>query len=47
MEVVDLIAQGKLKVVVDRELPFEKYPNALDLLENRQIFGKVVVTGLR
>jgi 2-desacetyl-2-hydroxyethyl bacteriochlorophyllide A dehydrogenase len=41
---MELIAQGKLKPVIDEVLPLEKAAQGLRLIENREVFGKVVVT---
>jgi len=38
-----LIQQGQLKPIVDRELPLEDVNEAFRLLEDREVFGKVVV----
>jgi alcohol dehydrogenase len=40
----DLLAQGKLKVLIDKELPLEQTAEALRIVEDREVFGKVVVT---
>src|SRR5262245_27423253 len=39
-----LIAQGKLKPVIDRVLPLEGAAEGVRLIEEREVFGKVVVT---
>ena len=41
---VKLIGEGKLKPVVDRTLPMEKIGEAMTLIEERKLFGKVVLT---
>ena len=41
---MDLIQEGKMKPVVDETLPLEKAVEGLKLIENREVFGKVVVT---
>lgn len=41
---VALVADGKLKPVVDRTLPIEKIGEAMNLIESRALFGKVVLT---
>lgn len=41
--VLNLVAQGKIKAIVDTVLPFSDLPKAYELLENRQVFGKIVV----
>ena len=43
IRVVQLVAEGKLKPVIDRTLPMDKLPEAMDALEHRQAFGKVVL----
>jgi 2-desacetyl-2-hydroxyethyl bacteriochlorophyllide A dehydrogenase len=40
---LDLIRTGRLKPVVDKELPLEQINEAFRLLEEREVFGKVVV----
>jgi alcohol dehydrogenase len=44
LALMDLIAEGKMKPVVDEVLPLEKATEGLRLIENREVFGKVVVT---
>jgi len=44
IRIVDLVAQGKLKPVVDSELPMSDLRKAHERVESRAIFGKVVVT---
>ncbi|HTP94277.1 MAG TPA: zinc-binding dehydrogenase [Burkholderiales bacterium] len=39
----ELIQQGKLKPVIDKVLPLEQVNEAFRLIEEREIFGKVVV----
>ena len=41
---MDLIQQGKMKPVIDEVLPLERAVEGLRLIENREVFGKVVVT---
>jgi len=41
---LDLLQAGKLQAVIDEVLPLERAPEALMRLENRQVFGKLVVT---
>jgi NADPH:quinone reductase-like Zn-dependent oxidoreductase len=43
IRVVQLIAQGKLKTVVDTVYPMQDLPKALGRLEARNVFGKVVL----
>ena len=40
---LDMIRDGRLQPVVDRELPLEQVNEAFRLLEEREVFGKVVV----
>jgi alcohol dehydrogenase len=40
---IALIQQGRLIPVIDRELPLEEVNEAFRLLEDREVFGKVVV----
>jgi NADPH:quinone reductase-like Zn-dependent oxidoreductase len=39
-----MIQQGKIKPVVDKVLPLEQAAEGLRLIQDREIFGKVVVT---
>jgi alcohol dehydrogenase len=39
-----LIAEGKIKPVIDKVLPLEQAREGLRLIQDREIFGKVVVT---
>ena len=41
---MQLIAQGKIKPVVDKVLPLEQAREGLRLIQDREVFGKVVVT---
>src|SRR5215469_7924916 len=40
---LDLVQSGRLKAVVDATYPLERAVEALALLENRDVFGKVVI----
>jgi alcohol dehydrogenase len=40
---LDLVQSGKLQAVIDEVLPLERAAEALMRLENRQVFGKLVV----
>jgi NADPH:quinone reductase-like Zn-dependent oxidoreductase len=40
---MDLIVQGKMKPVIDEVLPLKKAAHGLKLIENREVFGKVIV----
>ena len=40
---MDLIVQGQMKPVIDEVLPLEKAAHGLKLIENREVFGKVIV----
>lgn len=42
----ELLAQGKIKPVIDRRYPFEKLLDALSYLETGRVRGKVIVTHL-
>jgi alcohol dehydrogenase len=39
-----LIQQGKIKPVIDKELPLDQAIEGLRLIQDREVFGKVVVT---
>ena len=39
-----LIQQGKIKPVIDNVLPLEQAAEGLRLIQDREIFGKVIVT---
>ena len=41
---MDLIQEGAMKPVIDEVLPLERAVQGLELIENRKVFGKVVVT---
>jgi alcohol dehydrogenase len=41
---MDLIAQGRMKPVIDKVLPLEQAAEGLRLIEDREVFGKVIVT---
>lgn len=40
---MELYKQGKIRPLIYNEFPFEEVPNALDLLADRQTWGKLVV----
>jgi len=40
---MDLIHEGKLKPVIDAVLPLDQAARGLKLIENREVFGKVVI----
>ncbi|MBO0736057.1 MAG: zinc-binding dehydrogenase [Alphaproteobacteria bacterium] len=44
MVLLDLVQAGKLQTVIDETFPLERADEALQRLENRQVFGKLVVT---
>jgi alcohol dehydrogenase len=44
IKVLDLVRSGFLKVIVDRTFRLEDAPEALRQIENREVFGKLVVT---
>jgi alcohol dehydrogenase len=39
-----MIRDGRMKPVIDRELPLDKAQEALGLIEDRKVIGKVIVT---
>ena len=41
---MDLIQQGSMKPVIDETLPLERAAEGLRLIENREVFGKVIIT---
>jgi alcohol dehydrogenase len=41
---LELVQNGRMKPVIDRVLPLERAAEGLRLIENREVFGKVVVT---
>lgn len=41
---LELVQNGRMKPVIDRVLPLERAVEGLRLIENREVFGKVVVT---
>lgn len=41
---MDLIQQGRMKPVIDVTLPLERAAEGLRLIEQREVFGKVIVT---
>jgi alcohol dehydrogenase len=41
---MDLIAQGKMKPVIDKVLPLDQAREGLRLIQDREVIGKVVVT---
>jgi NADPH:quinone reductase-like Zn-dependent oxidoreductase len=43
VELVELVRQGKIKPVIDKELPLEDANEAFAMLEDRRIFGKVLL----
>jgi NADPH:quinone reductase-like Zn-dependent oxidoreductase len=44
LRIVGLVNEGKLRPIVDRTLPIDKLGEALELIEGRKLFGKVVLT---
>ncbi len=44
-EVLDHLATGRLRPVVDSELPFSEAPNAFRRFESPDLFGKIVLLG--
>jgi alcohol dehydrogenase len=41
---MEMISEGQMKPVIDEVLPLERAVEGLKLIENREVFGKVVVT---
>lgn len=41
---MQLIHEGKMKPVIDKVLPLERAVEGLRMMENREVFGKVVIT---
>lgn len=41
---LDLVAQGKITPLIDRELPLEQAAEGLRLIQDRKVLGKVIVT---
>ena len=41
---MELIAQGKMKPVIDKTLPLEEAAEGLRLIQDREVIGKVIVT---
>jgi alcohol dehydrogenase len=41
---LDMVQQGKLKVLVDKAFPLKEAREALRVIEDREVFGKIVVT---
>ena len=39
-----MLESGRLKPIIDKVLPLEQVNEAFRLLEEREVFGKVVVT---
>ncbi|ALM82275.1 zinc-binding dehydrogenase [Bordetella sp. N] len=44
LELLTLVRDGRLKVLIDRVLPLDQTAEAFRLLEDREVFGKVIVT---
>jgi alcohol dehydrogenase len=40
---IDMVATGELKPIIDKELPLEEVNEAFRLIEDREVFGKVIV----
>jgi alcohol dehydrogenase len=40
---IDMVASGELKPIIDKELPLEEVNEAFRLIEDREVFGKVIV----
>jgi len=41
---MELIQEGRMKPVIDEVLPLEKAAEGLKLIEDREVFGKVIIT---
>jgi alcohol dehydrogenase len=41
---LEKLAAGLVKPVVDLEIPLDQIGKGLERLENRQVFGKIIVT---
>jgi alcohol dehydrogenase len=41
---LDFVASGKLSPVIETQLPLERAAEGIGLLEDRNVFGKVIVT---
>ena len=41
---LDKLAEGTVRPIVDLEIPMEDIEKGLERLENRQVFGKIIVT---
>ena len=41
---MDFIQQGKMKPIIHTALPLERAIDGLRMIENREVFGKVVIT---
>jgi alcohol dehydrogenase len=44
VKLFDLVQAGKLKVLIDKSYPLEQAKEAVRVIEDRAVFGKVVVT---
>jgi alcohol dehydrogenase len=42
-KLLDLVQSGKLKVLVDKVYPLAEAREALRVIEDREVFGKIVV----
>ena len=40
---LDLVAEGRLRPVIDRTLPLSQAADGVRMLEDRKVFGKIVV----
>ena len=41
---MQFIEQGRMKPVIDKVLPLDRAVEGLRMIENREVFGKIVVT---
>jgi alcohol dehydrogenase len=44
IKLFDLVEAGKLQVLIDKSYPLEQASEAVRIIEDRAVFGKVVVT---
>jgi alcohol dehydrogenase len=44
LQLLDMVQSGRIKGIVDATLPLEQGPDAIQRLESRAVFGKIVVT---
>lgn len=44
IRITELVKQGKFKPIIDSTFPMDELPQAMEKLESRHVFGKIVVT---